>query len=353
MLNLRLMEIAEIIGAVKEKLSKLEGDLGLDEKQVRLTRVRDQLADLGVWDDPNRATKLSKEESALAASVEPLLRLRGDIEVVEDFIEAGESEDVLRELERMQEDLAELEKLVKFSGPYDSHNAILSVRSGAGGQDAEDWASMLLRMYMRWAEKSGYKFKILNESRGEDGGLKSASVIISGDLSFGRLKGEDGVHRLVRISPFNSGGTRETSFAMVEVLPEIDEPEEVKINDSDLRIDVFRSGGNGGQSVNTTDSAVRITHIPTGIVVSNQNERSQLQNREVAMKVLRSRLAALMLEQHKEKIEDLKGPNQEAAWGNQIRNYVLHPYKLVKDLRSGKETSKVEAVLDGNLDEVW
>lgn len=347
------MEIVEIISALKEKFSKLEVELELEEKSTKLNAVRDKLADSAVWDDPSEATKLSKEEAALARSVEPFLKLKSDIELVEDFLEVGETDDVLKELEKMQKDLAEIEEATKFSGPYDSHNAIVTVRSGAGGQDAEDWASMLLRMYIRWAEKAKYKFKILDESRGEDGGLKSASAIISGDLSFGRLKGEDGVHRLVRISPFNSGGTRETSFAMVEVLPEIDEPDEVKINDIDLRVDVFRSGGNGGQSVNTTDSAVRITHIPTGIVVSNQNERSQLQNREVAMKVLRSRLAALMLEQHKERIDELRGPNQEAAWGNQIRNYVLHPYKLVKDLRSGKETSKVESILDGNMEEIW
>lgn len=347
------MEIVEIVKALKEKLSRLEVELELEEKSAKLNEVRGELADSAVWDDSIRATKLSKEESALARSVEPFLKLKSDIELVEDFLEAGETEDVLNELEKMRKDLAEIEETTKFSGPYDSHDAIVSVRSGAGGQDAEDWASMLLRMYARWAEKAKYKFKILDESRGEDGGLKSASAIISGDLSFGRLKGEDGVHRLVRISPFNSGGTRETSFAMVEVLPEIKEPGEVEISDTDLRVDVFRSGGNGGQSVNTTDSAVRITHIPTGIVVSNQNERSQLQNREVAMKVLRSRLAALMLEQHKERIDELKGPNQEAAWGNQIRNYVLHPYKLVKDLRSGKETSRVESVLDGNLEEIW
>lgn len=347
------MEIVEIISTLKEKLSKLEGELGVEEKSAKLNELRVKLSDSAVWDDPARATKISKEESLLARSVEPFLKLKSDIELVEDFLEAGETDDVLKELEKMQKDLEDIEEAIKFRGPYDSHNAILTVRSGAGGQDAEDWASMLLRMYIRWAEKAKYKFRILDESRGEDGGLKSASAIISGDLCFGRLKGEDGVHRLVRISPFNSGGTRETSFAMVEVLPEIDEPDEVKISDTDLRVDVFRSGGNGGQSVNTTDSAVRITHIPTGIVVSNQNERSQLQNREVAMKVLRSRLAALLLEQHKERIDELKGPNQEAAWGNQIRNYVLHPYKLVKDIRSGRETSRVESVLDGNLEEIW
>lgn len=353
LLDLRLMEISAIVNELREKLSKWELELDIEQKSTELSDLRAKLADSAVWEDPSEATRLSKQEASLARSVEPVLKLRADLELVEDFLGAGESEDLLSEVEKMQKDLQELESLSKFNGPYDGHSAILTVRSGAGGQDAEDWASMLLRMYTRWAEKSKYKLKVLDESRGEDGGLKSASVLISGDLSFGRLKGEDGVHRLVRISPFNSGGTRETSFAMVEVIPEIDRPEEVKIDDSDLRIDVFRSGGNGGQSVNTTDSAVRITHLPTGIVVSNQNERSQLQNREVAMKVLRSRLAALMLQQHKERIEELKGPNQDAAWGNQIRNYVLHPYKLVKDLRFGKETSKIDSVLDGNLEEIW
>lgn len=347
------MEITENVNNLKSKLDELEDRLELQYKSERLAKVRLRLADSNVWDNPTKATELSKEETQLSKVTEPLIKLRADLEAVEDFIEAGESEDLLKEVEQIQKDLVALEDLTRFTGPYDDHNAILNIRSGAGGVDAEDWASMLLRMYLKWAEKSHYKANILDENRGEDGGLKSAAIAISGGNSFGVLKGEDGVHRLVRISPFNSGGTRETSFVMVEVLPEIDRPEEVQISDSDLRVDVFRSGGNGGQSVNTTDSAVRITHIPTGIVVSNQNERSQLQNREVAMKVLRSRLAALMLEQHKEKIDELKGLNEQAAWGNQIRNYVLHPYKLVKDLRSGKETSKIESVLDGNLEEIW
>jgi peptide chain release factor 2 len=210
-----------------------------------------------------------------------------------------------------------------------------------------------MRMYFRFAEKNEIKLRVLEESRNEEGGLKSGSLSLSGENIFGKLKGESGVHRLVRLSPFNSGGTRETSFAMVEILPEIEEPGELQIAEKDLKVDVFRAGGHGGQSVNTTDSAVRITHLPTGIVVTNQNERSQLQNKEVAMKVLRSRLASLMLEQHKEKIEDLRGPNEQVAWGNQIRNYVLHPYKLVKDLRSEKQSNNPDAVLDGNLDLIW
>ncbi len=353
MVNLRVMEIQETLEQLKARFAELQEELGLEEKSIRLAEVKGQLSDPKVWDKPNEATKLNKEEVALKKVVEPLKALEGDIEAIEDFLVAGESEDLIKELDKMHKELEELEELARFTGPYDDHGAILTVRSGAGGVDAEDWASMLMRMYLKWAEKSGYKTKVIDESRGEEGGLKSASISFVNDNAFGVLKNENGVHRLVRVSPFNSGGTRETSFAMVEVLPEIDQPDEVKIDEADLRIDVFRSGGHGGQSVNTTDSAVRITHTPTGIVVSNQNERSQLQNREVAMKVLRSRLAALMLEQHKEKLEELKGPNEQAAWGNQIRNYVLHPYKLIKDLRSGKETSKAESVLDGNLEEIW
>lgn len=347
------MEIAIIVEGLKDRLSELENELALGEKSRRLSEVKKELSSPNIWDKPSEATELSKEESSLTKVIEPIQRLRGDLEAVEDFIGAGEGGDLIKELERMQRDLANLEKLARFNGPYDGHNAILTIRSGAGGIDAEDWAAMLMRMYLRWAEKNKYRVNILDESRGDDGGLKSASISVAAENAFGMLGRENGVHRLVRISPFNSGGTRETSFAMVEVLPEISSPSEVQISDSDLRVDVFRSGGHGGQSVNTTDSAVRITHIPTGIVVSNQNERSQLQNKEVAMKVLRSRLAALMLDQHKEKIEDLKGPNEKAEWGNQIRNYVLHPYKLVKDLRSGKETPKVDLVLEGNLEEIW
>lgn len=355
MVNLRLMETVEIIKELWSRLNKLEVELELEDRQKRLKDVRSKLADPNIWDKPNEATELTKEETSLNKVIEPLLKLEADLKAIEDFVGIGEDEILLNEIEHMQKDLGDLEVFAKFSGPYDGHNVILSIRSGAGGVDAEDWASMLLRMYLKWADKNSSKFKakVIEESRGEDGGLKSASIIITGENSFGVLKNEDGVHRLVRLSPFNSGGTRETSFAMVEVLPEIERPDEVEINESDLRIDVFRSGGNGGQSVNTTDSAVRITHLPTGIVVSNQNERSQLQNREVAMKVLRSRLASLMLEQHKEKIDELKGPNEQAAWGNQIRNYVLHPYKLVKDLRSNKETSKIDSVLNGDLEEIW
>lgn len=348
------MDLQKDIDGLRQTLNKLEADLGVEDKLKELDEVRLKLADPKVWDDHISATNLGKDETRLVKVIEPMRKLKDDIAIVQEFLDVGNGEDILSEVARIEEDLKKLVSSNKYNGPYDNHNVILNVRSGAGGLDAEDWASMLLRMYMRWADRNVVKVKILDENRGEDGGLKSASLLVSGGESlFGMLSGENGVHRLVRLSPFNSAGTRETSFAMVEVLPEIDEPAEVEINPADLRIDVYRAGGNGGQSVNTTDSAVRITHIPTGIVVSNQNERSQLQNKEVAMKVLRSRLAALMLSQHKDKLDELKGPNEKAEWGNQIRNYVMHPYKTVKDLRTDKQTSNVEAVLDGEIELLW
>jgi peptide chain release factor 2 len=239
---------------------------------------------------------------------------------------------------------------LQFSGVYDNHDAILRLSAGAGGTDAQDWTQMLERMYLRWGERSGMKTEVIEESPGEEAGLKSATISFSGPYAFGKLKGEHGVHRLVRLSPFNSDNLRQTSFALVEALPQIDTPDEVQVDESDLRIDVYRAGGRGGQSVNTTDSAVRITHVPTGIVVAIQNERSQLQNKETAMKILRSKLAQLQIAQHKEKLSELKGPTKSAEWGAQIRNYVLHPYTLVKDTRNGYEERDAQAVLNGEID---
>jgi len=258
-------------------------------------------------------------------------------------------DDITVDTDALQQRFDSLKEELKYSGPYDDHAAILSIHAGAGGTDAQDWAQMLLRMYVRWAESKGYSVNVLDESSGDEAGIKSATLSIDGPLAYGKLKLEHGVHRLVRLSPFNAE-SRETSFAKVEVVPKISQDTEVQIDDKDLRIDVYRAGGHGGQSVNTTDSAVRITHVPTGIVVAIQNERSQLQNKEVAMTILRSRLAQLQLEQHAEQLSELKGPNEQAAWGNQIRSYVLHPYKQVKDLRSRYETSNIDAVLGGDLD---
>ena len=237
-----------------------------------------------------------------------------------------------------------------LSGEYDKNNAILSIHPGAGGTESKDWASMLLRMYLRWAEQNGFKATIMDLQAGAEAGIDSADVIIEGENAYGFLKNERGVHRLVRISPFNAQGKRQTSFASIDVTPELDDNIEVEINEEDLRIDTYRSSGAGGQHVNKTDSAVRITHLPTGIVVSCQNERSQIQNKAFAMKVLYAKLFALAKQEHKDKISDLKGNFSQIAWGSQIRSYVFQPYTMVKDHRTNAEVSNVEAVMDGDLD---
>ncbi len=305
------------------------------------------------WNDPQKAQEISKQQTKLKRRIEPWQRLKQDVDTVIEFVQLKDEsmlDDLQTRLDVAKQAFAKLKDDLKFAGPFDDHDVILSIYAGAGGTDAQDWAQMLLRMYIRWAEAQHYDVKTIDESAGDEAGIKSATLEMSGDFVYGRLKGEHGVHRLVRLSPFNSDNLRQTSFAKVDVLPKIDSPEDLKIDDKDLRIDVYRSGGHGGQSVNTTDSAVRITHIPTGISVAIQNERSQLQNKETAMTILRSRLIQLQMEQHQKSLDELKGPNQSAEWGNQIRSYVLHPYKQVKDLRTRHETSDPQTVLDGNLD---
>lgn len=325
-----------------------------DEKAAKLAQLLHELEDPTIWNDTVRAQEVSKQQAKLATLISPWQALRQQLIDLRELAELGDDAlkpDLTEQLVSAQGEFAALQKDLKYNGPYDDHDTVLRLQAGAGGVDAMDWTSMLLRMYLRWAERSGYKAELIEESRGDEAGIKSAVISVSGVHAYGKLQGEHGVHRLVRLSPFNSDNLRQTSFAMVEVLPQIDAPDEVEIDEGDLRIDVFRAGGHGGQSVNTTDSAVRITHIPTNIVVSIQNERSQIQNKETAMKILRSKLAQLQIEQHAEKISELKGPNQEAAWGNQIRNYVLHPYTLVKDTRTKFEVKDAAKVLDGNLDE--
>lgn len=305
------------------------------------------------WHDTGRAQEVMKRQAKLERRVRPWLDLQRDVDDLVELLRLQDESmrtDLSGQLTDSIQRLAGLKAELKFAGPYDDHDVIMSIYAGAGGTDAQDWAQMLLRMYVRWAESHGYDVKTIEESAGDEAGLKSVTVELSGDYIYGKLKGEHGVHRLVRLSPFNADNLRQTSFAKVDVLPKVDRPEDLEIDDKDLRIDVYRSGGHGGQSVNTTDSAVRVTHVPTGISVAIQNERSQLQNKETALTILRSRLIALQLEQHKEKISELKGPNQSAEWGNQIRSYVLHPYKQVKDLRTRYETSDAEGVLDGSLD---
>lgn len=319
-------------------------------KELQTLQTESQQPDF--WQDSTAAQTTMKQIARLEARVVPWQDLRNDVDELIELLTLNDvamQAELSQQLRVLTDSYNALKATLKFNQPYDDHDAILTLSAGAGGTDAQDWTQMLFRMYVRWAENNRYEVITVQESAGEEAGLKSVTIEVNGAYAFGKLKGEHGVHRLVRLSPFNSDNLRQTSFAKVEVMPKIDQPDELAIDDKDLKIDVYRSGGHGGQSVNTTDSAVRITHLPTGLTVAIQNERSQLQNKETALTILRSRLAQLQLEQHLESLAELKGPNQSAEWGNQIRSYVLHPYKQVKDLRTRYETSDPDAVLDGDL----
>ena len=322
---------------------------------TEMQTLRRQSESSDFWNDNQQAQSVMKQISKLENRVLPWLKLQAIVTELAEMAalkDQAMSTELQTQLSATQETFNKLKETLKLNGTFDDFDAIVSIHAGAGGTDAQDWAGMLLRMYLRFCEKQGWSYQTLDESSGEEAGLKSVTLEVGGSFAYGQLKSEHGVHRLVRLSPFNSDNLRQTSFAKVEVTPKIDKPDDLEIDEKELKIDVYRSGGHGGQSVNTTDSAVRITHLPTGLVVAIQNERSQLQNRETAMTILRGRLAALQLEQHQAAVSELKGPNQSAEWGNQIRSYVLHPYKQVKDLRSRYETSDPDAVLDGNLDAI-
>ena len=315
------------------------------------------MADPSIWDDPRRAGSLNQEASRLREEIggwELIAQRAADARDLAALVDAEPDESVAAELTAeldsiaTQADSREIDLL--FTDPYSDHPALLSVHAGAGGTDSQDWAEMLLRMVLRWAEQRRLEVEFLEESAGEEAGIKSATVRIAGDRAFGRLRSERGVHRLVRLSPFDSAHRRHTSFALVEVSPEVDDDVSIEINPDDVRVDVFRSSGAGGQHVNKTSSAVRLTHVPTGVVVTCQNERSQQQNRDVAWRVLRSRLLALQQAAHAEHLAELKGESMPAEWGSQIRSYVLHPYTMVKDHRTGVEVGNAQAVLDGGLD---
>ena len=327
--------------------------LNIAAKSEELSHIDEQLAESGVWNNLERAQMLSKQAASMRASVEPWQTLRAQANDIVEMMEIGD-DSMVREFDEqltaLEAELAQLKKDLLFQGEYDDHAAIVKLSAGVGGTDAQDWCEMLERMYLRWGEKSGMKTEMIERNAGEEAGIKSATYSFSGPFAYGKLQSEHGVHRLVRLSPFNADNLRQTSFALVEIMPEIDAPDEVQIEEKDLKIDVYRAGGHGGQSVNTTDSAVRITHIPTGTVVAIQNERSQLQNRETAMKILRGKLVQLQLEQHAETLSDLRA-GESASWGAQIRNYVLHPYTMVKDQRTKHEDRDAAGVLDGKLDE--
>jgi peptide chain release factor 2 len=329
----------------------------LNAIQEQVDELEQEMHQEGFWNDAEHAGKVLKKIKALKDKAEKINGLKKEYEDLEVLIELGieaQDETVIQEVEEafktLKADVENLRIETLLNGQYDRNNAIFTIHSGAGGLEAQDWAEMLLRMYTRWAEKKGYTVSVLDMLRDYEAGIKSATLLVEGENAYGYLKSEKGVHRLVRISPFDTAGKRHTSFASVDVMPELDDDIKVEINEDDLKIDTYRSGGAGGQHVNKTDSAVRITHIPTGIIVQCQNERSQHSNKDMAMKMLAAKLLELKEQEQKEKIEDLKGEYREIAWGSQIRSYVFHPYNMVKDHRTSEETGNVGAVMDGDLD---
>ncbi len=318
------------------------------------------MSEPGFFEDPGRSAPVLKERRALERRLDSLRRLRQDADDLaawEELLAEGESDpDFPAFLDRLEDDLQRLDLELKLSGPDADKDAIVALHPGAGGTESQDWAEMLLRMYLRWAERRGFAVEILDRLDGEEAGLKSVTFAVRGPYAYGYLDGENGVHRLVRISPFDSQSRRHTSFASVYVYPEVDDEVEIEISDKDLRIDTFRSSGAGGQHVNKTESAIRITHLPTSIVVSCQNERSQHKNRATAMKLLRVRLYDLEMKKRAEAQAEREGTKKDIAWGSQIRSYVLHPYRMVKDHRTGHETGNADRVLDGDLEdfmEAW
>jgi peptide chain release factor 2 len=348
-----MQELIADLKALWDGVAAAVASLKLDELEHEEAELVKQVSTPDFWNDQAKAQEVMKRQAKLQARIKPWRELekqvRDALELAE-LDDASLATDLQTQYNQAAKQYESLKRDLQFNGPFDDFDTILSIHAGAGGTDAQDWAQMLLRMYIRWAEQHKYKVETIEQSAGEEAGIKSVTLEISGSFVYGKLKGEHGVHRLVRLSPFNSDNLRQTSFAKVEILPKVDRPDAIEIDEKELKVDVYRSGGHGGQSVNTTDSAVRVTHLPTNIVVAIQNERSQLQNKEMAMTILRSRLAQLQIEQHLEKLEQIKGPNQSAEWGNQIRSYVLHPYKQVKDLRTRHESSDPDAVLDGALD---
>lgn len=326
--------------------------LAIDAEQEKLEQLEAELSQPDLWNNPSHATAVNKQFALQQSLVQPWLALKMQLSDIAELMELGDdtmTTEFEGQLRAMSHQLDELKKALLFNEEFDNHAVILRITAGVGGTDAQDFAQMLERMYLRWAERHNFQTAQIERSAGDEAGLKTSVIEVSGAYAYGKLKSEHGVHRLVRLSPFNSDNLRQTSFALVEILPQIDTPEAVKLEDKDLKIDVYRAGGHGGQSVNTTDSAVRVTHIPTGIVVAIQNERSQIQNKETALKILRSKLAQLQLEQHADAITDLQA-GESANWGSQIRNYVLHPYTLVKDTRTKYEEKDAKAVFDGKLD---
>ena len=345
------------LGGFRDELKNLRGALKIEDLKSELAKNEALAAEDGFWNDMERSQRVSQEiknAKDRIAEYEQLERKADDLEALIEFAEDGMLEDVEDDIvsgfPEFESALQAAKLKTMLSGEYDANNAILTFHAGAGGTEAQDWVEMLYRMYTRFAQRHDYKVTVLDVLDGDDAGIKSASILVEGKYAYGYLKGENGVHRLVRVSPCDSSGRRHTSFASLEVMPELPDDIEIEIRDEDLKIDTYRSSGAGGQHVNKTESAIRITHIPTGVVVACQNERSQFKNRDMAMKMLKSKLIEIKEREHLEKIEDIKGEHMQIGWGSQIRSYVFMPYTLVKDHRTGFETGNINAVMDGDLD---
>jgi peptide chain release factor 2 len=355
-----MQDLEKRLEELRQEFLRVWGRLGLDKKIEQATKLEEEVAEPEIWRDVKLATEKNQELAKLKDETEPWMLLKTQIEDMGEFLTMADDDlkmEMSEQMAAMEARLLELKKALQFTGPYDTNDAILRITSGAGGTEAMDWAGMLERMYLRFAERQGLKVTLLERVEGEEAGIKTAVYELSGGAktyngagAYGVLKSEHGVHRLVRLSPFNANNLRQTSFALIEILPVIKADTDVVIDEKDLRIDVYHSGGHGGQGVNTTDSAVRITHLPTNTVVAIQNERSQHQNKEKAMEILRGKLAQMQIEQHAANLSELRA-GESAGWGQQIRNYVMQPYKLVKDTRTGCETSDVDTVLDGKIED--
>ncbi|MBO3441209.1 MULTISPECIES: peptide chain release factor 2 [Clostridium] len=354
---IQLEEAKNTITELESNLDEVRVSLDIASIEKRVLELENRMQESNFWDNINKAQEITQEAKGLKDKIEKYYNTKNRLEDLKVLIEISIEEDdessveeILNEIKEVKVIIDEFKVQILLSGEYDKNNAIVSLHAGAGGTDAQDWTEMLLRMYTRWAEAKGYKVEILDILPGDEAGIKSASLKIMGEFAYGYLKAEKGIHRLVRISPFNANGKRQTSFASLEVLPELTESQDIEIKSDDLRIDTYRASGAGGQHINKTDSAVRITHIPTGIVVQSQSERSQFQNKDTAMSMLKSKLVELKERAHKEKIEDLSGDLKEIGWGSQIRSYVFQPYTMVKDHRTNTEMTNVDAVMDGDID---
>ena len=346
------------LSTYEKPLEEIRNSLDLDNKEKRIAELDRMMEEPGFWDNPEESTKIVRENRSLKNTMERFQKLESSFSDIGDMIELGneeEDEGMIPEIREMLDEfiheLEELKSETLLTGEYDANNAILRLNAGAGGTESSDWCSMLYRMYTRWAERQGYSIEVLDYLDGDVAGIKSVTIQINGENAYGRLRSEHGVHRLVRISPFNAAGKRQTSFVSCDVMPELSNDIHVEINPDDIRVDTYRSSGAGGQHINKTSSAIRITHLPTGIVVTCQNERSQFQNKDKAMQMLEAKLYMLEQQKQADAADEIRGTVKEIGWGSQIRSYVLQPYTMVKDLRSGYTTGNVSAVLDGDLND--